>query len=460
MLLSPYTIPIAKTYKNGTVKLIGVKKIKWFNVPHRMIYVQREGKYQNIKYAPFNPGSRNHIRKWMEEDFGYKFPYYTPKGGVKVDVDSLENMKHPAGKMLKRYLKVSKDQSQVGGADGSLIKNYDEIKRTVKSRVDTNGTVTGRFTSSSINLAQIPAQQEFRELFRAPEGWSFVGTDFSGQENVNLAEMLYPYDGGRLDRIIASGNKDDSTDLHSLNAKACGISRGDAKPLWFGFLYGSSTTLTGYTLLGDGEFTDYTEKEFKGMHKRLSRRIVRVEGVDTEFYPIKKDALVPFTDHLIVQALFGAKVQADLIASTTGLKELIKDITAEGKANGFVTMFGGRRVQVRHAHATLNSQLQGMGAEAMKHYLVFFHAECRRQGLVHGKHYKQQACIYDEVDLIVRDDKLHQVAGILQETYTKVSTHLGMKCVYTGETLIGGFSKSYDHNGAAYTVDNSWQGCH
>ncbi len=458
MLLQPYVIPIGKFYKNGKFTLVGVRKIKWFSTPHRTIFLHREGEYQNIKYEAFNPGSRNHIRKWMEEDFGYKFPYYTPKGGVKVDVDSLENMEHPAGKMLKRYLKVSKDQSQVGGADGSLIKNYDEVKRTVKSRVDTNGTVTGRFTSSSINLAQIPAQQEFRELFRAPKGWSFVGTDFSGQENVNLAEMLYPYDGGRLDRIIASGDKDQGTDLHSLNAKSCGISRGDAKPLWFGFLYGSSTTLTGYTLLGNGTFTGYTPKEFTAMKKRLSRRIVKVDGVDQEFYPIKKDALVPFCDHLIVQALFGAKVQADLIASTKGLKELIKDLTAEGKANGYVTMFGGRRVQVRHAHATLNSQLQGMGAEAMKHYLVFFHGECKKQGLEHGKHYKQEACIYDEVDLIVRNDKISKVAEILQSTYKKVSDHLGMKCMYTGEVLIGG--QSPDKHGPNGLADNSWQGCH
>ena len=458
MLLKPYKIPVGRYLKDGRWKAPGKKAIKWFSTPHRVIYVHREGEYQSIKFEPFNPGSRNHIRKWMEEDFGYKFPYYTPKGGVKVDVDSLENMEHPAGKMLKRYLKVSKDQSQVGGADGSLIKNYNEEKQTVKSRVDTNGTVTGRFTSSSINLAQIPAQEEFRSLFRAPEGWSFVGTDFSGQENVNLAEMLYDYDDGRLDKIIASGDKDAGTDLHSLNAKACGISRGDAKPLWFGFLYGSSTTLTGYTLLGNGVFTDYTSKEFTAMRKKLHRRVINMEGV--EFYPIKKDALVPFNDHLVVQALFGAKVQADLIASTKGLKELIKDLTAEGKANGYVTMFGGRRVQVRHAHATLNSQLQGMGAEAMKHYLVFFHDECKRQGLIHGVHFKQEACIYDEVDLIVRDDKLDIIADILNSTYKKVSDHLGMRCMYTGEVLIGGKSLAYRKDGTSYKIDNSWYGCH
>ena len=260
--------------------------------------------------------------------------------------------------------------------------------------------------------------------------------------------MLYPYDNGRLDKIISSGDKDADTDLHSLNAKACGISRGDAKPLWFGFLYGSSPTLTGYTLLGSKPFTGYTQKEFDKMKTKLAKRVKKLNGLD--FYPIKKGTIVPFTDHLVVQALFGAKVQADLIASTEGLKELIRDLTAKAEIDGYVTMFGGRRVPIRHAHATLNSQLQGMGAEAMKHYLVFYHEEAKRQGLIHGHHFKQQACIYDEVDLIVRDDKLLPIADILKGTYAKVSDHLKMKCIYTGEVLIGG------QNGH----DNSWGGCH
>ena len=446
--LTPYQIPYLKHFKNGTRKLVKVKTIKWFTSPHRTIHVTREGKYQPIKYEAFNPGSRSHIVKWMEEDHGYVFPFYTPTGGAKVDPDSLKTMDNPAGQKLLRYLKVTKDQSQVGSGDGALLKNYNEQQCTVKSRTDTNGTVTGRFTSSSINLAQIPAQKEFRELFAAPEGWSFVGTDFSGQENVNLAEMLYPYDNGRLADIIASGDKDKGTDLHSLNAKACNIGRGDAKPLWFGFLYGSSPTLTGYTLLKSGFFNDYTQKEFDAMAKKLKRRVIKVDG--KELYPIKKDMIVPFTDFLVVQALFGAKVQSDLIASTHGLADLIKDLTKQAKADGYVTMFGGRRVPIRHAHATLNSQLQGMGAEAMKHYLVFYHEEAKNRGLLHGYHFKQQACIYDEVDLIARDHKLDSIASVLQDTYSKVSTHLGMKVPYTGEVLIGGRNGHH----------NSWQGCH
>ena len=166
--LAPYINPYLKHYKNGKTKLVKVNTIKWFATPHRTVLVTRSGKHQPIKYEAFNPGSRAHIVKWMEEDHGYVFPFYTPAGGPKVDPDSLNTMDNPAGQKLLRYLKVVKDQSQLGGADGSLIKNYNEAQQTVRSRTDTNGTITGRFTSSSINLAQIPAQQEFRELFSAP----------------------------------------------------------------------------------------------------------------------------------------------------------------------------------------------------------------------------------------------------------------------------------------------------
>jgi len=456
--LVPYTVANLKHYKNGSCKLVRIGSIKWFAEPMRTVLVHREGTYQPIKYEPFNPGSRDHIRKWMAEDYGYSFPFYTPTGVSKVDVDSLGNMTHPAGKMLKRYLKVSKDQSQVGEGKGSLLKNCNIQTSTVNSRTDTNGTVTGRFTSSSINMAQIPAQREFRELFSAPPGWAFIGTDFAGQENVNLAEMLYPYDGGRLANIIAKGDKDAGTDLHSLNAKACNITRSNAKPLWFGFLYGSSPTLTGYTLLGTGSFTEYTTKQFTAMKAKLSRRIIKQNGL--ALYPIKKDMIVPFNDHLVVQALFGAKVQADLISSTEGLKDLIRDLTAQAKRDGYVTMFGGRRVPIRHAHATLNSQLQGMGAEAMKHYLVFYHATARKQGLMHGYDFKQQACIYDEVDLIAPQHRKLEIADILQSTYAEVSDHLGMQVPYTGEVLIGGHSVARRKDGSTYIIDNSWHGCH
>jgi len=432
--LSPYKIPYGRYLKSGEYRPPGKNSIKWFSEPMRTILVTREGEYQNIKYEPFNPGSRAHIVKWMREEHNYEFPYYTDKGSPKVDVDSLENMEHSSGEKLKRYLKVVKDQSQLEGAEGAILKNVRKDS-TVTSRVDTCGTVTGRFTSSKINLNQIPAQQEFRELFSAPKGWTFLGSDFDGQENVILAELLLPYDNGRLRDIIVSGDKSKGTDLHSINAKACNVTRSQSKPLWFGFLFGSSSTLTGYTLLGNDTYTNFTDDEFKKMDKKLKRRVISIE--DEDFYPIKKGTLIPYNRHVVVQAIFGKHVQDKLVQSTTGLENLINDLKKEAKDKGYLTMPGGRQVQIRHEHAALNTATQGGGGEAMKVFLITVMERAKSLGLIHGVHFKLQATIYDETDYIVRNDKIDLLKKAIEGSYEITSRKLGMSCTFTGEVLTG-----------------------
>jgi DNA polymerase-1 len=70
---------------------------------------------------------------------------------------------------------------------------------------------TGRVSSNSPNMQQIPANNEFRNCFIAPEGWSFVSSDYSSQEL----------------NVIAFGSKDpvwikaleENKDLHSVCAE-------------------------------------------------------------------------------------------------------------------------------------------------------------------------------------------------------------------------------------------------
>ena len=74
----------------------------------------------------------------------------------------------------------------------------------------------------------------------------------------------------------------------------------------------------------------------------------------------------------------------------------------------------------------------------MKHYLRTIHRDFAKAGLVHGRDFIQQACIYDEVDLIGRKGSVTEdISGILTEGYTKISRELGMTCTYTGEVMIG-----------------------
>jgi hypothetical protein len=216
-----------------------------------------------------------------------------------------------------------------------------------------------------------------------------------------------------------------------------GISRGDGKAVWFGKLYGSSSTLTGYTILGNKPYTDYTEKEFKATKKKLQRRVLKLPGDPTVYYPIAKDQLIIFSDTLVVQSIFGEHIQAKLTENTIGLDKLEAALKIQYKESQSVTTKGGRVLAVGSPHKMLNYSCQGANAEAMKYYLVEINKQFNLHGLIQGVHLVQQAVIYDEVDLIVRDDKVELVKSILLEAYTTISRQLNMKVTFTGEVLSG-----------------------
>lgn len=216
--LSPYKIPVGRYLKNGSYKPPGKKALKWFDRPMRTIKVTRVGDYQPIVYTHFNPGSRDHIKKWMEDDYNFTFPYYTETGNIKADADSLENMEHPAGKLLKRYLKLSKDQSQVSAdTKGGWLRHYNEETHAIHHRVDLLGATTHRATHSKPNLAQVPAGHDFRAIFTAPPGRVVIGADLKNIEIRVLAHYLAKYDNGKYAKAVLS------RDMHWYHAKLAGF---------------------------------------------------------------------------------------------------------------------------------------------------------------------------------------------------------------------------------------------
>lgn len=268
--------------------------------------------------------------------------------------------------------------------------------------------------------------------------WVFIGSDFSGQENVNLSHYLYPIDGGNLDNVINLGTKEAGTDLHSLNAKVCGVSRDDAKALFFGKLYGSSPTLTGFTILGDKPYTDYTQQEFDAMEKKLSKRTVEIAAnPGVKYYPIKKGQLVIFNDKLIIQAIFGMHIQAKLTDNTIGLTELEEGMQEEVKKNGYITLAFDRRIYVDSPHKSLNFNCQGLGGMAFKIYLRIFYNTLESMGIHIGPHYRLQACIYDEIDIIAHPDYADRIIDVMNSSYAKTSEELELRVTYSGETLLG-----------------------
>lgn len=270
------------------------------------------------------------------------------------------------------------------------------------------------------------------------EQWVFIGSDFSGQENVNLSHYLHPIDNGRLDRIINEGSKEDGTDLHSLNAKVCNVSRGDAKAIFFGKLYGSSPTLTGFTILGDKHYDKYTEDEYKDMEEKLAKRTVEIEANSgIKYYPIKKGQLVVFDKKLVVQAIFGKHIQSALTDNTEGLAELEELMKEFAEKHGYIELPMGRKVYIDSTHKALNYYNQGLGGMAFKVYLRLFYTSLKALGINIGEHYRLQACIYDEIDIIASPVHADTIVSVMNSVYKLTSDELGLAVSYSGETLVG-----------------------
>jgi len=93
------------------------------------------------------------------------------------------------------------------------------------------GAATGRMTCSDPNLQQVPRDAQFRESVIAPEGWVFVGADFSQMELRLLA--IVAEDENMCTAFI------EGKDLHTVTAEALGCDRQIAKSANFGLAYGS-----------------------------------------------------------------------------------------------------------------------------------------------------------------------------------------------------------------------------
>lgn len=119
---------------------------------------------------------------------------------------AIHKNKHP---LISSYIKY-KEKSKLSTAFGDNFNNF--ISCDNKVRTDfTQILDTGRVSSSNPNMQQIPAINEYRNCFTAPNGWVFVSSDYSSQEL----------------NVIAYGSKDPvflkalelNQDLHSVCAE-------------------------------------------------------------------------------------------------------------------------------------------------------------------------------------------------------------------------------------------------
>ena len=151
---------------------------------------------EDFAHITFNPASTKHLQGIIYSFLGYDVIDTTDTG-----------LPATGAKTIKKLLHLSKsdDHTQlfehlIGLAEVSIIINTFIAALKNKSILKTDGnhylhgnfniggTVSGRLSSSKPNLQNIPSTgskyaKRIKQCFKAPEGWIFVGADFSSLED-------------------------------------------------------------------------------------------------------------------------------------------------------------------------------------------------------------------------------------------------------------------------------------
>lgn len=352
---------------------------------------------QKVSLTEFNPGSRDHIARWLKTLRGWKPAVFTNDGKPKVDEDVLKSLPYPESKLLVEYLTIQKRIGQLAEGDQAWLKHVRNGR--IHHSVITNGAVTGRATHANPNLAQVPSVRknkegtilmglaggygvESRSLFAVPKGSYLVGADLSGIELRCLAHYMANWDKGAYAKVILEG------DIHSENQKAAGLpTRNDAKTFIYAFLYGAGNEKIG-SIIGKG-------------------------------------------------AQAGGVLKKKFLAGLPALGKLVDKVQQAASTRGYLVGLDGRRLHVRSSHAALNTLLQSAGGLIAKRALIEFDQLLTERGWQERVH--QVAWVHDEIQVEVQGDEAFakQVGGLAVAAFRKAGEYFEFRMPVDGEFHVG-----------------------
>ena len=279
------------------------------------------------------------------------------------------NQQHPFAAALAKARTADK-------ARGTFVRGY-VLDAHVNGRVhaqfhplrkgsDTDGmrgTVSGRYSSNSPNLQNIPARDPelgplIRGLFLPEEGEDWVRFDWSQIE----FRLLVHYGGKSASEALRMYRNDPTTDFHAMVSALTGIDRKPAKNLSFGLIYGLGKEKMAAAL---GRSREATDALFEQYH-----------------------ALLPFAK--------GAYSKAEQVASQRGYITTLLgrrrrfnlwEPRAYGEQDGqalpreAAAAKWGVGIRRAYTHKALNALLQGSAADIMKKALAQYWASAGRNAL-------------------------------------------------------------------------------
>ena len=330
--------------------------------------------FTKVKYKEFNLGSRQQIAERLML-LGWKPKKKTDKGHVIVDEKVLSEIHNiPEAKLINRFLMLQKRIAQVN----SWIEGIKEDGR-VHGKVITNGTITGRMSHQSPNMAQIPAVyspygKECRALWTVNKGYKLVGVDASGLELRMLAHYM---NDERYTHEVVNG------DIHTANQAAAGLeSRDKAKTFIYAFIYGAGSKKIG-SIIGGSE----------------------------------RD---------------GERAKEKFLRATPSLRSLREKVERVAQRR-WVRGLDQRKIIIRHPHAALNTLLQGAGAIVMKYALTLLEEYVIRKQI---KAFPV-VNVHDEFQYEVEESRAEEFGRLAVQSIIDAGKQLNVRCPLNGEYKIG-----------------------
>ena len=339
----------------------------------------REGcEIQRIK--EFNPTSRDHIAWILTTHLNVKLSKTTTTGKPIIDEITLTEINIPFSIACAKCLTIKKKLGMISEGVNAWNKLV-----TTKGRIHHHCSVstnTFRCAHRKPNLAQVPANKEFRELFTASPNMVMVGADLSGIELRMLAHYLGRYDGGRYADILLND------DIHQVNADKIGISRRQVKTVTYAFLYGAGNIKLG-------------------------------QSFDNTLQP--KEA-----------SKKGSEIRKAYVAAIEGLSDLLAAV-ANKATKGYLVACDGRRVLVDSPHKALNYLLQCSAGIVAKRWMIIANESIKKQ----FSQASQLAFVHDELQYECLPHDINGIKHTLERSAKRAGNYYELRCPIGAEAKSG-----------------------
>ena len=342
--------------------------------------------------------------KSMSQEFYNEKKATLERYGYTVSEDNLSTLPNtalPGAKALAQWLTLE-------GRRSSLVEWINQVcdDGRIHGTINNIGAWTGRCAHKAPNTANIASvfhgkptnaveeikskyDKHLRECWDTPEGSYLVGCDADGIQLRVLADYMWRYfDADMYAKAIMEGKKEDETDIHNMNKNALGVQGGTrdmAKTFIYSWLLGAGAAKTAAIM-------NVTVKEATAARARFEQSIDGLAQM--------KRRLIPY-------------------------------IAEQGYFKGY----DGREVKVPSEYKTLAGILQSGEAVLMRHTVINFHADARKEGI----DFKMVAFVHDEVQVEVKGtrEEAEHLGRLVATTMLRTGEELGFRIPTPGDYNVG-----------------------